>query len=279
LKRVVESYRRIRNTLRFLMANTSDFDAAKDAVPIGQLFEIDRYALAKARELADAVIADYDRYEFHLVVQRLQTYCSEELGGFYLDVLKDRLYTTAETSRARRSAQTALVTIRDLLLSLMAPVLSFTAEEAWQILHPGDPTIFVRIWREMLPDVPNASALMKKWERILAVRALVQKELEAVRQAGGIGSSLQAEVDIVAAGDDHAALSSLDDDLRFVLITSAAFLRRGTSLAIAVTPSPHPKCERCWHWRADVGVDPSHPELCGRCVANLAGDGEPRTYA
>jgi isoleucyl-tRNA synthetase len=120
---------------------------------------------------------------------------------------------------------------------------------------------------------------MKKWERILAVRALVQKELEAVRQAGGIGSSLQAEVDIVAAGDDHAALSSLDDDLRFVLITSAAFLRRGTSLAIAVTPSPHPKCERCWHWRADVGVDPSHPGLCGRCVANLAGDGEPRTYA
>ena len=279
LKRVVESYRRIRNTLRFMMANTSDFDAANDAVPIGELFEIDRYALAKARELADAVIADYDRYEFHLVVQRLQTYCSEELGGFYLDVLKDRLYTTAETGRARRSAQTALAIVRDLLLSLMAPVLSFTAEEAWQILHPGDPTIFARMWSEMLPDVPNASALVAKWEPIRAVRALVQRELEAVRQAGGIGSSLQAEVDIVAAGDDHAALSSLGDDLRFVLITSAAFVRRGTSLAIAVTPSPHPKCDRCWHWRADVGIDPSHPGLCGRCVANLAGGGEPRAHA
>ncbi|HLX28925.1 MAG TPA: isoleucine--tRNA ligase [Casimicrobiaceae bacterium] len=279
LKRVVESYRRIRNTLRFLMANTSDFDAAKDALPIGELFEIDRYALAKARELADAVIGDYDRYEFHLVVQRLQTYCSEELGGFYLDVLKDRLYTTAETSRARRSAQTALAIIRDLLLSLMAPVLSFTAEEAWQILHPDDRTIFVRTWSEMLPDVPNAGVLVAKWERILAVRALVQKELEAVRQAGGIGSSLQAEVDIVAAGDEHAALASLGDDLRFVFITSAAFLRRGTSLAIAVTPSPHPKCDRCWHWRTDVGIDRSHPGLCGRCVANLAGDDEPRTYA
>jgi isoleucyl-tRNA synthetase len=277
LKRVVESYRRIRNTLRFLMANTADFDVACDAVPVDELFEIDRFALAKARALADAVAADYARYEFHLVVQRLQTYCSEDLGGFYLDVLKDRLYTAARASRARRSAQTALALIRDALLALMAPVLSFTAEEAWQILHPDDPTIFVRTWDAMLPPAWDA-ALTAKWERIVAVRALVQKELEAVRQAGAIGSSLQAEVDIVASKDDYDALASLGDDLRFVLITSQAGVRRGEA-AIAVSASPHGKCDRCWHWRADVGADPSHPGLCGRCVANLFGSGEPRRYA
>jgi isoleucyl-tRNA synthetase len=278
LKRVVESYRRIRNTLRFLMANTSDFDAARDAVPQAELFEIDRFALAKARALMDAVAADYGRYEFHLVVQRLQTYCSEDLGGFYLDVLKDRLYTAGANSRARRSAQTALALIRDALLALMAPVLSFTAEEAWQLLHPGDPTIFVRTWAEMLPEARD-EALVARWERILAVRALVQKELEAVRQGGAIGSSLQANVDIVAAGDYYDVLASLGDDLRFVLITSTASVRRGEPFAIAVTPSGDRKCERCWHWRADAGGDPSHPGLCARCIANLFGAGEPRQYA
>jgi isoleucyl-tRNA synthetase len=278
LKRVVESYRRIRNTLRFLMANTSDFDAARDALPQDELFEIDRFALAKARALMDAVAADYGRYEFHLVVQRLQTYCSEDLGGFYLDVLKDRLYTAGAQSRARRSAQTALALIRDALLALMAPVLSFTAEEAWQLLRPGDRTIFVRTWAELLPR-PQDEALVARWERIVAVRALVQKELEAVRQGGAIGSSLQADVEIVAAGSDYDDLASLGDDLRFVLITSTASVRRGEPFAIVVTPSRNSKCERCWHWRADVGCDAAHPGLCGRCVANLFGAGEPRRYA
>jgi isoleucyl-tRNA synthetase len=278
LKRVVESYRRIRNTLRFLMANTSDFDAARDALPQDELFEIDRFALAKARALMDAVGADYGRYEFHLVVQRLQTYCSEDLGGFYLDVLKDRLYTAGAQSRARRSAQTALALIRDALLALMAPVLSFTAEEAWQLLRPGDRTIFVRTWAELLPQ-PQDEALVAKWERIVAVRALVQKELEAVRQGGAIGSSLQADVEIVAAGSDYDDLASLGDDLRFVLITSTASVRRGEPFAIVVTPSRYSKCERCWHWRADVGCAAAHPGLCGRCIANLFGAGEPRRYA
>ncbi len=279
LKRVVESYRRIRNTLRFLMANTADFDAGRDGVPISEMLEIDRVALAKAAVLAAAVAGDYERYEFHLVVQRLQTYCSEDLGGFYLDVLKDRLYTTAAGARPRRSAQTALALIRDMLLKLMAPILSFTAEEAWRLLNPGDPTIFVRTWEKAIPEVPDVAALLAKWERIMAVRALVQKELEAVRQAGAIGSSLQAEVGIVADVDNYSALASLGDDLRFVLITSAATVRRGDALTIAVASSSHPKCERCWHWRADVGIDPAHPGLCGRCLANLFGAGEARRYA
>ena len=279
LKRVVESYRRIRNTLRFLLANTADFDAATDAVPLSEMFEIDRYALAQAGALMTAVAGDYGRYEFHLVVQRLQTYCSEELGGFYLDVLKDRLYTAGKASRARRSAQTALAAIRDALLKLMAPVLSFTAEEAWRILHPGDTTIFCGVWAGSLPEVPGGPKLLQKWARILAVRSAVLKELEALRKEGKIGSSLEAEVTIVAPDEDYQALSSLGDDLRFVMITSAARIERADALAVAVNPSPYAKCERCWHWREDVGEDPPHPTLCARCVANLFGSGEQRVHA
>jgi isoleucyl-tRNA synthetase len=279
LKRVIENYRRIRNTLRFLLANTADFDSSAHAVPVGELFEIDRYALLQARALSAAVATDYANYDFHFVVQRLATYCSEELGGFYLDILKDRLYTTALDGRARRSAQTALALIRDALLKLMAPILSFTAEEAWKVIHPTDPTIFVHLWEKSLPDVPGAEALFTRWERIVAVRAIVQKELEAVRQAGGIGSPLQAEVEITAAPADYEALTSIGDDLRFVLITSKASVRQGASLAAVVKPSAHPKCERCWHWRGDVGADADHSTLCGRCVANLFGPGEPRRAA
>jgi isoleucyl-tRNA synthetase len=279
LKRVVESYRRIRNTLRFLLANTADFDATKHAVPLGNLIEIDRFALAQAHTLLHDVEADYGRYEFHLVIQRLQTYCSEDLGGFYLDVLKDRLYTAAKDSHARRSAQTALALIRDALLKLMAPVLSFTAEEAWRIVHPADATIFAHVWKASVLEIPEAAALRDKWHRILAVRAVAQKELEALRQEGKIGSSLEAEVTIAAPDADHAALASLGDDLRFVLITSAAQVERGDALVVAVNKSGNTKCERCWHWRDDVGDDPAHPTICGRCVANLFGAGEPRAYA
>jgi isoleucyl-tRNA synthetase len=279
LKRVVESYRRIRNTLRFLLANTSDFDARVHAVPVADLLEIDRYALAKLRALAADCEADYAKFEFHLVAQRLATYCSEDLGGFYLDVLKDRLYTTAHDSQPRRSAQTALAHIRDALLRLIAPMLSFTAEEAWRILHPEDPTIFVQTWRGMLPEVPGAEALRAKWQRIETVRSAVLREIEVLRQTGKVGSSLQAEVTVAAPGEDHAALASLGDDLRFVLITSAAKAVAGDELKVEVAASAHAKCDRCWHWRADVGRDPAHPKLCGRCVANLFGRGEPRRYA
>ncbi|HEY2865088.1 MAG TPA: isoleucine--tRNA ligase [Casimicrobiaceae bacterium] len=280
LKRVVESYRRIRNTLRFLLANTSDFDRARHAVPAAQLLELDRYALEVAHGTFEAMQKDYARYEFHLVVQTLQLYCSEELGGRYLDILKDRLYTTAADSPGRRSAQTVLAVIRDELLKLMAPILSFTAEEAWHITHPEDPTIFATIWETQHPAARSDSAeLSARWTAIMNVRDAVLKQLESSRERGEIGSSLQAEIAITAPSPVYEALASIGDDLRFVMITSAAAIAPGSALEIRVTPSVHPKCERCWHYRADVGADAAHATLCGRCVANLYGAGEPRRFA
>ena len=279
LKRVVESYRRIRNTLRFLLANTADFDSARHAIPTRELFELDRHALAVAnRYFAEFAVA-YERFEFHPVVQQLQTFCSEELGGFYLDILKDRLYTAPRASRARRSAQTALALIRDEMLKFMAPILSFTAEEAWRILHPQDPTLFVHTWRREVADLGITPDFVAKWETIRSYRAEVLKKLEQAREAGEIGSSLQAEVDIIAPAGEFDALASLGDDLRFVLITSAARLSSGAERQVRVARSAHTKCARCWHYRADVGSDGAHPGLCGRCVANLYGGGEPRAYA
>jgi isoleucyl-tRNA synthetase len=283
LKRVVESYRRLRNTLRFLLANTADFDPAKDLLAPERWLEIDRYALAMTREMAAASIEDYRKFEFHLVAQRLQNFCSEDLGGFWLDILKDRLYTAPAASQARRSAQSALHHVTQMVLRLMAPILSFTAEEAWSVLHPGsEDSIFFHTWKDLLPKQDGEAELVARWKRLREIRAAVAKRLEETRAAGAIGSSLQAEVTIEAGGADLALLRSLGDDLRFVLITSQAGLRPSTGegiVNIEVAPSAHPKCERCWHYRADVGSDPGHPTICGRCVSNLEGPGEAREHA
>jgi isoleucyl-tRNA synthetase len=277
LKRVVEGYRRIRNTLRFLLANLSDFDMARHGVSDTDLFEIDRYALAMTAAMQTEVLAAYERYEFHPVVSRLQTFCSEDLGAFYLDVLKDRLYTTKVDSPARRSAQTALWHITRSLLKLMAPILSFTAEEAWALVEPDQKTIFTEVWHR-LPLIHDEQAITAKWTRLREIREQVNKELETVRSAGGIGSSLQAEIELCADGQDFLWLRSLGNDLRFVFITSQVHLSRG-AFSITVSPSEHRKCERCWHWREDVGHDPNHPDICRRCTSNLYGDGEHRTHA
>ena len=280
LKRVVEGYRRIRNTLRFLLANTADFDAGADLLPPERWPEIDRYALAMTREMAEAAAGDYARFEFHLVTQRIQTFCSEDLGGFYLDVLKDRLYTCRRDSVARRAAQSALHHITQALLRLMAPILTFTAEEAWAVLHPGrEDSLFFHTWDGVLPEQAGEAGLVAKWKRLREIRALVQKSLEDLRQSGSIGSSLQAEVAIAAPEGDRVLLESLGSDLRFVLITSTATVESGEALAVRVTPSPHAKCERCWHYRDDIGSDPRHPGICGRCVSNIEGPGEERRHA
>ena len=274
LARVVDAYRRIRNTLRFLMANTSDFDPAQHAVPAAEMVEIDRYALARAAQFQAEILAHYRVYEFHPVVAKLQVYCSEDLGAFYLDILKDRLYTTAPDSHARRSAQTALWQITQAMLRWMAPFLSFTAEEAWKLVGKSE-SIFLETYSALpAPD----EATLAKWSRIRAVRELVNKQIETVRSEGRVGASLQANVAVTVEPDDHALLTSLGDDLRFALITSAATLAIGTP-QVQVTPATAPKCERCWHYREDVGADTSHPTLCGRCISNLYGAGETRTFA
>jgi isoleucyl-tRNA synthetase len=278
LARVVDGYRRIRNTLRFLMANTSDFDPATDSVPLDDMLEIDRYALGRAAELQADILKHFDVYEFHPVVSKLQVYCSEDLGAFYLDVLKDRLYTTAPKSLARRSAQTALHQITQAMLRWMAPFLSFTAEEAWSVVageqHQG--SIF---FETFLALPPPSEALLAKWGRIRAIRDLANKEIEAVRTDGRVGASLQAALTITAGAEDAALLRSLGEDLRFVTITSSASVQDGDTLAISVTPSSATKCERCWHYCDDVGQHAAHPTLCGRCVSNLEGAGEVRSIA
>ncbi len=278
LARVVDAYRRIRNTLRFLMANTSDFDITKDAVPLADMLEVDRWALARAAHLQSEVLAHYEVYEFHPVVSKLQVFCSEDLGAFYLDVLKDRLYTTAPKSLARRSAQTALWHISQAMLRWMAPFLSFTAEEAWKIVGTQHgSSIFTETYLDVSGWVDHAA--LAKWSRIREVREAVNKDIEVVRAAGKLGSSLQANITITLPTADHALLASLGQDLKFVTITSKAQLILGNAMNTEVTPSTSAKCERCWHYRDDVGADPAHPTICGRCTSNLYGAGEHRTVA
>ena len=279
LKRVVESYRRIRNTLRFLLANTSDFDIARDAVPVEGMVEIDRYALALTAKLQDEMAADYARYQFHLVAQRLQTFCSEDLGAFYLDILKDRLYTAAPGSHARRSAQTALWHITSSVVRLMAPILSFTAEELWAVFsRRKDDSVFFHTLH-LLPAVKDASNLLERWAKMRAIRADVRRQLEELRTAGKIGSSLAAEVDFHVSDGRAAFLETFGEDLRFVLLTSAARVYLATDEQVHVFPSAHAKCERCWHFRADVGTVAEHPTICARCAGNLSGADEKRVHA
>jgi isoleucyl-tRNA synthetase len=296
LARVVDAYRRIRNTLRFLLANTSDFDAAQDAVPLADMFEIDRWALARTAALQAEIVGSFDdargvfagghygSYEFHPVVAKLQVFCSEDLGAFYLDIVKDRLYTTAPKSLARRSAQTALAQIAQAMLRWMAPMLSFTAEEAWKTAGPkGSASIFVETYLDVRPW--HDEALLGRWKRIAEVRAESNRQIELLRAEGKLGSSLQAEVTVKAGPKRLAELAALGDDLRFVLITSAARVESagdtadGSEFFVHVAPSAAVKCERCWHYRGDVGIDARHPTICGRCTSNLFGAGEPRGLA
>ncbi|AWB33347.1 isoleucine--tRNA ligase [Orrella marina] len=281
LKRVVEGYRRIRNTLRFLLANLSDFKATQHSIPAPDLLEIDRYAIAMTQSMQQEVLAHYEQYDFHPAVSRLQHFCSEDLGAFYLDVLKDRLYTSAPSSHARRSAQTAIFHITQSLLKLMAPILSFTAEEAWQVLQqegvlnvedvPSQKTIFAQCYHTM-PALDNAQDLNSKWSRVREIRAQVQKDLEVLRTDGKIGASLQAEIQIECGPVDAEILNSVGDQLKFVLIVSSATVVSGPGdeIRVLARASEHTKCARCWHYVADVGSDANHPDICARCVSNLA---------
>ena len=288
LARVVDAYRRIRNTLRFLLANTSDFDPQRDALPLVECLELDRYAIMRAHAWQDELLAHYEANEFHPIVAKLQIYCSEELGAFYLDVLKDRLYTTPARGPARRSAQTALWHITQALLRWMAPILSFTAEEAWPLVHGLEasadqgpcPSIFTQTYWQF-DGLRAQASLMDKWARLRELREAVNRQLEVVRERGELGASLQARLTLKfapARGEILADLRSLGTDVKFLFIVSEVSLQEADHDAIEVQVSTHGKCERCWHYTPDVGQHAQHPGLCARCDTNLHGAGEQRTH-
>lgn len=288
LKRVADSYRKIRNTLRFLLANVADFDTATQSVPYVNLLEIDRYALGMLHDLYEECRAGYEAYELHKVAQALQRFCAEELGAFYLDILKDRLYTNAESSQDRRAAQTVLLKITQVLAGLMAPILSYTAEEVWQTLTPNtEDYAILHNWSDagdvITPEhhIEYESTLKAKWLAIREIRAQAAKEIEVLRAAGEVGSSLQAELTFNVSEKLFDTLSSLGEDLRFVTITSSAKVYKVADgeQKILVAPSQYQKCDRCWHYREDVGSNTEHPTICGRCVSNITGKVERRNYA
>ncbi len=290
LKRIADSYRRIRNTARYLLSNLNGFDPAVHSVPDAQLLELDRWILGRAAALQNEIIAAYDDYSFHLVYQKVHNFCAVELGGFYLDIIKDRQYTTPADSLARRSAQTALFHIAEAMVRWIAPVLSFTADEIWQAM-PGTRSamVFTAEWYALPAAIADGKLSAADWDTVVAVKTAVNKQLEMARNDSVIGGSLEAEVDLWCAPAIKAALDTLGDELRFVLITSAARVHplheangNGTDLEglrVKVGKSAHGKCVRCWHFREDVGAHAAHPELCGRCVENVEGAGEQRRYA
>jgi len=293
LKRTSDSYRRIRNTVRFLLGNLAGFDPRRDAVPVEQMIALDRWALQRTRELQHEVIAAYRSYDFHVIYQKLHNFCVVDLGGFYLDVIKDRLYTTPATGQPRRSAQTAMYWIAEAMVRWLAPILSFTAEEIWRFM-PGEraESVFFATWA----DLPATDAVPQAidWSKVLVARAAVLRELERLRVAEQIGAPLDASVTLYADAEWTATFAPLADELRFVLITSdaavadaavrpaealAADAEGRSGLWLQVRRSDAAKCARCWHRRADVGTVSAHPELCGRCVGNLEGPGEIRRHA
>ena len=293
LKRTADSYRRMRNTARFLLGNLAGFDPARDLLASGRLVELDRWAIERTRELQSEVVAAYRDYAFHLIYQKVHNFCVVDLGGFYLDVIKDRLYTTLTDSEPRRSAQTALYWIAEGLTRWLAPILSFTAEEIWRHM-PGERTesVFHTTWVEL--PATGRGRVAVDWPAVLEVRSVVLRELERLRIEGRIGAPLDAVVDLYCAPERRAALAVLGDELRFLLITSEARVhvaedRPAAASAgggegegafwVSVDASSAAKCVRCWHKREDVGHSDRHPQLCARCVTNIEGPGEQRRFA
>lgn len=295
LKRTADSYRRIRNTLRFLLANTDGFDPVRDLVAADDLLALDRWIIAQTMILQDELRGLYDSYQFHVATQKIHNFCSETLGGFYLDVIKDRQYTTQANSLARRSCQTAMYHVTEAMTRWIAPVLSFTADEVWENM-PGkrEPLgVFTAVWYDGLYPYENAQIKPELWVVLEQLRAVVTKTLESLRQQGQIGAGLDAEVTIYA---DQALIESLQvitDELRFVLITSSASfapltasqsaeaitIGAGHQILVEAVASEQAKCVRCWHHRSEVGQHDKHPELCARCIENVDGAGETRLYA
>ncbi|MDI5832961.1 isoleucine--tRNA ligase [Shewanella xiamenensis] len=293
LNRSADAYRRIRNTARFLLANLNGFDPAKDLVAVEDMVALDRWAVRRAAALQQEIIEAYEQYNFHIVTQKLMQFCSVELGSFYLDIIKDRQYTAKQEGHARRSCQSALFHIAEAMVRWIAPILSFTADEVWQLL-PGqrDAYVFTQEWYQGLQSITLDTDLSDAyWENLLTVRNEVNKVIEQARRDKRIGGSLEAEVTLFADAALTEQLTHIGDELRFVLLTSEAKVlpladatsdaveTELASLKLVVSATTAEKCERCWHHREEVGTIEAHPTLCHRCVTNIEGDGEVRLFA
>ncbi len=293
LERTSDGYRRLRNTARFLLSSLNDFDPAQDLVATKDLLALDRWMIDRTLLLQEEVKAAYETYQFQHIYQKVHHFCVLDLGGFYLDIIKDRQYTAKANGVARRSAQTAMYHVIEALTRWLAPIISYTADEIWQYI-PGvrSESVFLEGWYEGLTKLDENTSMNREfWQKIMAVRTAVSKELEKSRGKGDIGSSLNAEVELYCNAELYEALSQLSGELHFIFITSNASLMadqfapddaiqtelEGVKLKVIV--SEHKKCVRCWHQRYDVGEHVEHPELCGRCVENVVGDGEQRYYA
>ncbi|AVV36641.1 isoleucine--tRNA ligase [Pantoea vagans] len=294
LKRSADAYRRIRNTARFLLANLSGFNPATDLVKPEEMVVVDRWAVGRAQAAQADIVASYENYDFHEVIQRLMQFCSIEMGSFYLDIIKDRQYTAKGDGLARRSCQTALWHIVEALVRWMAPIMSFTADEIWGYL-PGERAqyVFTEEWYQGLFGLAEDEALNDAyWAELLKVRGEVNKVIEQARADKRIGGALEATVTLYADPELAAKLQALGNELRFVLLTSGAQVadyalandeaQQGEGLKglkIALHKAQGEKCQRCWHYTTDVGQNPEHAEVCGRCYTNVAGDGEQREFA
>jgi isoleucyl-tRNA synthetase len=289
-KRIGDSYRRMRNTLRFLLGNLHGFDPKAHAVPFDDLVAIDQWAIAKTFALQNDVVTAYRNYEFHKIYQEVHNFCVVELGGFYLDIIKDRLYTTGANSTPRRSAQTALNHIAQAMVRWLAPILSFTAEEVWSHL-PGTPneSVFFNTWHQFPAGAERVSQI--DWPALIALKTDVAREMERLRSVGTLGSSLEANVTVYVPEALAPQFEKMHGELRFLLITGDAQVASTSAVPasavratqedvwIEVKPSTSRKCVRCYQLRADVGSNPKHPEICERCVINVDGPGEERHFA
>jgi isoleucyl-tRNA synthetase len=311
IARIADSYRRIRNTARFLLANLKGF-TVDQALPLTELVALDQWVVHRAHELQQQITTAYSDYQFHQIVQHVHHFCSVDLGSFYLDVIKDRQYTAKKGSLAHRSVQTALYHVLQAMVRWIAPILSYTSDEIWETMQQElggmERSVFTAQWYDGLQAMPHTAVMNEAfWQSMMNLRNQVNKQLESLRNEGKVKSSLTADLVIYLDGthDIHAKLKQLGDELRFVLLVSnikietkcpicefnenisniepylfLADLGVGVgSLLIEIKPSTHAKCERCWHHRADVGSHEGHETICGRCVENVVGEGEARLYA
>ncbi|MGP5548720.1 isoleucine--tRNA ligase [Psychrobacter alimentarius] len=298
-KGATDQYRRIRNTLRFLLANTDDFDPATNSVDVNELVSLDKFIIERAKTVQAQIMSAYDAMDFHQVTQHVTAFCSQDLGSFYLDIIKDRQYTTQRDGQPRRSAQTAIYHIAHALIRWITPILSFTAQEAWEVLHGADSYVFTEEWYTF-PEFTLSDISADDWQRIMLAKDMVNKNIETARGEKIINANLSADVSLYADGAMQESLAKLGEELRFVLITSKATLQpmsaapankvvldeqtdsdteASADLVVNVSAATGTKCVRCWHIRDDIGTDSAHPEICSRCVTNVSGDGEVRHYA